>query len=79
MAITSLIINKREWNNCFTKFLKLQNLKYEIRAKKGTKSERNRKKKYDEDAMVVSWTDSASWSDRRRLVTKNISCLFAFF
>ena len=24
LAITSLISNKREWNNCFVKFLKLQ-------------------------------------------------------
>ena len=24
LAITSLVSNKREWNNCFIKFLKLQ-------------------------------------------------------
>ena len=29
LAITSLISNKREWNNCFIKFLKLQ--KFEVR------------------------------------------------
>ena len=60
MAITSLISNKHECNNCFIKFVKLQNLKYKIRAKKAGKSERNRKK-LDEDAML---------SDRRRLITK---------
>ena len=74
MAITSLISNKHEWNNCFIKFLKLQNLKYEIRAKKAGKSERNRKK-FDEDVMLCN----TLWSDRRRLITKNISCLFAYF
>ena len=61
MAITSLISNKHEWNNCFIKFLKLQNLKYEIRAKKAGKSERNRKK-FDEDVMLCN----TLWSDRRR-------------
>ena len=44
LAITSLISNKREWNNCFIKFLRLKNLKYEIRAKKARKSVPNRKK-----------------------------------
>ena len=36
MAITSLISNKREWNNCFIKFLKLQKfeVKFEIPAEK---------------------------------------------
>ena len=29
LAITTLISNKREWNNCFIKFLKLQ--KFEVR------------------------------------------------
>ena len=29
LAITSLISNKREWNNCFIKFLELQ--KFEVR------------------------------------------------
>ena len=41
--ITNLISNKREWNNCFIKLLRLQKLKYKIRAKKARKSERNRK------------------------------------
>ena len=45
LAITSLISNKRKWNNCFIKFLKLQKFgsTFEIRAKKARKSERNRK------------------------------------
>jgi len=53
LAITRLISNKREWNNYFIKFLKSKNLKYEIRAKKARKSERNRKK-IDEDAMLCN-------------------------
>ena len=42
-----------------------KNLKYEIRAKKARKSERNRKI-LDEDAMLCN----TLWSDRRRLITK---------
>ena len=35
LAVTSLISNKREWSNCFIKFLKLRKFrKYEIRVKK---------------------------------------------
>ena len=48
LVVTSLISNKREWNNCFLKFLN----KFEIRAKKARKSERNRKKL--EDAMLCN-------------------------
>ena len=68
LAITSLISNKREWNNCFIKFLNSKNLKYEIRAKKNEKI--HTKLKNTEDAML--------WSDRRRLITKNTSCFLAF-
>jgi len=46
--------------------LNSKNLKYEIRAKKARKSERNRKK-LDEDAMLCNTTP---WSDRRRLIRK---------
>ena len=63
LAITSLISNQPECNNCFIKFLKLQ--KFEIRAKKARKSERNRKK-LDEGVMLCN----TLWSDRRRLITK---------
>ena len=54
--------------------LNSKNVKYEIRAKKARKTEQNQKK-LDEDAMLCN----TLWSDRRRLVTKNISCLFAYF
>ena len=70
LAITSLISNKREWNNCFIKSLKLH--KFEVRntSENLRKSERNRKK-LDEDAMLFN----TMWSDRRWLITKNISVL----
>ena len=44
LAITSLISNKREWNNCFIKFLKLQ--KFEVRntSEKGEKIRAKSKK-----------------------------------
>ena len=48
LAITSLISNKREWNNCFIKFLNSKNYpnsksyeKYEIRARKSERIEKN--------------------------------------
>ena len=73
LAIASLISNKRKWNNniVLLNFLKSKNLKYEIRAKKARKSERNKKKKLNDDAMCVN----TLWSDRRRLITKNINFL----
>ena len=74
LAITTLITNKREWNNCFIKFLKLQ--EFEVR-NIGEISEKIRanRKNLDEDAMLCN----TLWSDRRRLITKSISCLFAYF
>ena len=53
LAITSLISNKREWNNCFIKFLKVQ--KFEVR-NTSEKSEkiRAKSKKLDDDAMLCS-------------------------
>ena len=52
LAITSLISNKREWNNCFIKFLKLQ--KFEVRntSEKSEKIRAKWEKKLDEDAML---------------------------
>ena len=67
LAITSLISNKREWNNCFIKFLKLQKFgstKYERTEER--KSERNKKKKLDEDVML----SNILRSDRLRLIAK---------
>ena len=43
LAITSLVSNKRAWNNCFSKFLKLQKFKNTKYGRKTRKSERNRK------------------------------------
>jgi len=66
LAIISLISNKREWNNCFIKFLKLQ--KFEVRNTSAKKRENPSEiaKKLDEDAMLCN----TLWSDRRRLITK---------
>ena len=55
LAITSLISNKRKWNNYwFVKFLKLQ--KFEVRntSEKGEKIRAKSKKKIDEDAMLCN-------------------------
>ena len=41
LAITSLISNKREWNNCFIKFLKLQKVEVRNTSEKSEKCERN--------------------------------------
>ena len=45
LAITSLISNKRKWNNCFIKFLKLREFgstKYERKKREnGSKSKKN--------------------------------------
>jgi len=62
-------------NYCFIKFLKLQ--KFEVRntSEKSEKKQENPsdiKKKIDEDVMLCN----TLWSDRRGLITKNISCLF---
>ena len=49
--MTGLMSNKREWNNCFIKFLKHQ--KFEVR-NMSEKSEKIRiEKKLDEDAIDV--------------------------
>ena len=76
LAITSLISNRREWNNCFIKFLKLQ--KFEVRNTSEKKQENASEieKKLDEDAMLCN---PSLWSDRCRLITKNISYLFGYF
>ena len=70
LTITSLISNKHEWNNCFIRFLKLQ--KFEVR---------NTSEESDKiDLMKMrNVLRNTLWSDRRRLITKNISCLFAYF
>ena len=70
LTITSLISNKREWNNCFIRFLKLQ--KFEVR---------NTSEKSDKIYLMKmrNVLRDTLWSDRRRLITKNISCLFAYF
>ena len=44
MAITSLMSNKREWNNCFIKFLKLQKFgskKYERKKRENPSESKN--------------------------------------
>ena len=61
LAMTSFISNKREWNNCLIKFLKLQ--KFEVRntREKSEKIRAKLKKKRDEDAMLCN----TLWSDIR--------------
>ena len=65
LAITSLISNKREWNNCFIKFLKLQ--KFESKNYERRKRENpSEMEKLYKDAMFCNTLSS----DRRRLITK---------
>ena len=61
LAITSLISNKRERNNCF-KLQKFGSAKYERKKREN----RAKSKKLDEDAMLCN----TLWSERRWLVTK---------
>ena len=65
LAITSLISNKREWNNCFIKFLNSKTLELRNTSEKSEKIQA-KSKKLDEDAMLCN----TLWSDRRRLITK---------
>ena len=77
LAITSLISNKREWNNCFIKFLNSKSLEVRNTSEKSEKIRANDRKKLDEDAMLCN----TLWSDTRKTQAhnKNIPCLFAFF
>ena len=60
LAITSLISNKRKWNNCFIKFLKFQ--KFEVRntSKISEKIGAKSKNELDEDVMLCN----TLWSDK---------------
>ena len=53
-AITSLIGNKREWNNCFIKFLKLQKFEARNTSEKSDEIRAKSKKTEDEDAMLCN-------------------------
>ena len=68
VAITSLISNKREWNNCFIKFLKLRKLEVRNTSEKSEKIRAKSRNELDEDAMLCN----TLCSERRRLVTKNL-------
>ena len=67
LAITSLISNKREWNNSFIKFLQLQKFG-------STKYERKKRANPSEIEKNLMRTDpmlcNTLLSDRRRLITK---------
>ena len=58
MAITSLISNKRESNNCFIKFLKLQKfeVKFEIPAEKARKKAFRKKTFLAQQRLAQSFT-----------------------
>ena len=68
LAITNLISNKRAWNNCFIKFLKLQKFgSTKYKRKKARTSEQNRLMRCC--VIPCGQTDVGS--------SQNISCLFA--
>ena len=66
LAITSLISKRREWNNCFIKFLKLQIFEERNTSEKKPENSSEIEKKRDGDAMLCN----TLWSDRRRLITQ---------
>ena len=72
MAITCLISNKREWNNCFIKFLKLQNFEVRSTREKSAKI-RGKSKKLDEDVVLYMYTPCGQTDEDSS--QKNISCL----
>ena len=69
LAVTSLLSIKREWNNCFIKFLELQ--KFGSKNYERRNRENPRKIEKLEDAMLCN----TLWSDRRRLITKTFLAL----
>ena len=80
LAITSLISNKREWNNCFIKFLKYQ--KFEVQNMR-EKSEKIRAKLEKNLMKMRSMLYNILWSEvgssQKKKKKENTSCLFAYF
>ena len=76
LAITSLISNRREWNNCFIKFLKLQ--KFEVRNTSEKKRENASEIEKNLMKMPCCVTRPCGQTDVGSS-QKNISYLFGYF